>query len=79
MWHSTKRSSIFDLGSLTPKIWHKIAYKSACMTDTPEMFGPASAILGMADSVEVGTMPSVRPTLVAMTTKFGHFFSQNRV
>ena len=47
MLHSTKLfSSIFDLSPLTPKIYstkiflHKIAYKSACMADRPQMFGP---------------------------------------
>jgi len=58
MWHSTKRcSSIFDLGPLTPKIYSpkfgkKIAYKSACMADRPEMFGPTRGFSGMADSME---------------------------
>jgi len=36
---------MFDLGLLTPKIYspkfgHKIAYKSACTADRPDMFGP---------------------------------------
>jgi len=53
MWHSTKCcSSIFDLGPLTPKIWHKIAYKLACMAGRPEMFGPTRGFSGMADSME---------------------------
>jgi len=57
MWHSTKCcSSIFDLGPLTPKIYsqnlHKIAYKSACMADRPEMFGPTRGFSEMADSME---------------------------
>jgi len=59
MWHTTKRcSSIFDLGPLTPKIYcqklflHKIAYKSACMADRPEIFGPTRGFSGMADSME---------------------------
>ena len=57
MTPSTKRfSSIFDLGPLTPKIYspffHKIAYKSACMADRPEMFGPTRGFSGMADSME---------------------------
>ena len=58
-WHSTKLfSSIFDLGPLMPKIYspklflHKIAYKSACMADTPQMFGPTRGFSGMADSME---------------------------
>ena len=53
MTPSTKRcSSTFDLGPLTPKIysqnWHKIAYKSACMADRLEMFGPTRGFSGMA-------------------------------
>jgi len=57
MWHSTKRcSSIFDLGPLTPKIYsrnlYKIAYKSACMADRPEMFVLTRGFSGMADSME---------------------------
>jgi len=31
---------------------HKIAYKSACMTDRPEMFAPTRGFSGMADSME---------------------------
>jgi len=82
MWHSTKRcSSIFDLSPLTPKnflskIWQKIAYKSACMADRPEMFGPTGGLSGMADSME----NVVEPTLVAMATKFWQIwdiFAQN--
>jgi len=56
MWHSTKRcSSIFDLGPQRPKFTpqnlqlHKIAYKSDCMTDRPEMYGPTRGFSGMAD------------------------------
>ena len=53
---STKRSYIFDLGPITPKIYspnlHKIAYKTAYMADRPEMFGPTRGFLGMADSME---------------------------
>jgi len=49
-------SSIFDLGPLTPKIYsqnlYKIAYKSACMADRPEMFGPTRGFSGMADSMQ---------------------------
>jgi len=37
-FYKTLFDSIFDLGPLTPKIWPKIAYNSACMADTPEMF-----------------------------------------
>jgi len=49
--------SIFDLGHLTPKIYspklrHKITYKSACMADRPEMFGPTRGFSGMANSME---------------------------
>ena len=54
MWHSTKRSSIFDLGPLTPKIYsQKFAQnKSACMADRPDVFGPTRVFSGMADSME---------------------------
>jgi len=31
---------------------HKIAYKSACISDRLEMFGPTRGFLGMADSME---------------------------
>jgi len=50
-------SSIFDLGPI-PKFTpqnshlHKIAYKSACMADRPDMFGPTRGFSGMADSME---------------------------
>jgi len=30
----------------------KIAYKSVCMADRPEMFGPTRGFSGMADSME---------------------------
>jgi len=75
MTPSTKHcSSIFGLGPLTPKIYshnlHKIAYKSACMADRPEMFGPTRGFAGMADSMEPCKM-LWGPTLVAMATKFG--------
>ena len=64
VWHSTKRcSSIFDIGPLTPKIWHKIAYRSACMADRPEMFGPTRGFSGMADSMEPYRMLWGRPLL----------------
>ena len=58
MCPSTKRcSSIFDLGpryssKFTPQNLHKIAYKSACMADRPEVFGPTRGFSGMADSME---------------------------
>jgi len=32
--------------NLLPKIWHKIAYRSACMEDRPEMFGPTGGFRG---------------------------------
>jgi len=76
MTSSTKRcSSIFDLGALTPKIYsqklflHKIAYKSACKADRPEMFEPTVGVFG--DGRFNGTMQNVGPTIVAMATKFG--------
>jgi len=54
MCRSKKRCSlIFDLGPLTPKIYSpKFAqnrlprYKSACMPDRPEMFGPTGGFRG---------------------------------
>jgi len=66
-------SSIFELGPLTPKIYspklHEIAYKSACMADRPEMFGPTRGFSGWPIH---GTMQNVvGPTLVAMATTFG--------
>jgi len=42
---------------------HKIAYKSACMADRLEMFGPNRGFLGMADSVELCKMLWGRPLL----------------
>jgi len=49
-------SSIFDLGPKKPKIYsaklHKIAYKSACMADRPEMFVPTRGFSEMTDSME---------------------------
>jgi len=67
MWHSTKLfCSIFDLGpyrpKFTPQNLDKIAYKSACMADGPEMFGPARGFSGMADSMEPCKMLWGRPT-----------------
>jgi len=67
-WHSTKRCSyIFDLGTLTPRIYpqnlHKIAYKSACVADRPEMFGPTRGFSGMANSIEPCKMLWGRPLL----------------
>jgi len=49
--HSTKRcSSIFDLGpshpKFTPQNLHKIACKSACTADRPEMFRPTRGFSG---------------------------------
>ena len=79
MTKTTKRSSIFD--SAPPPnaqiSWHspaqnlhKIAYKSACMADRPEMFGPT--IGGFRDGRFNETMQNVvGPTLVAVATKFG--------
>jgi len=68
MCPSTKPfSSIFDLGPLTPKIYspklHKIDYKSACMADRPEMFGPTRGFSGMADSMEPYKMLWGKPLL----------------
>jgi len=58
-----------------PKIYSpkfaKIAYKSACMADRPEMFGPTRGFSGMADSMEPTMQNVVGPTLVAMAVKFG--------
>jgi len=61
-------SSIFDLGPLTPKIYSpkfkkKIAYKSACMADRQEMFGPTRGFSGMSDSMEPCKMLWYRPLL----------------
>ena len=38
--------------NLLPQICTKIGYKSACMADRPEMFGPTIGFSGMADSME---------------------------
>ena len=35
---------------------HKIAYRSACMAERPEMFAPTRGFLGMADSMETCKM-----------------------
>jgi len=77
MTPSTKCCSlIFDLGPLTSKIYsqnlHKIAYKSACMADRPEMFGPTAYQGVFGDGRFNGTMQNVvMPILVAMATEFG--------
>jgi len=68
MCPSTKLSSIFDLGPKSPKFtpqnfWHKIAYKSACIADRPEMFRPTRGFSGMADSMEPCKMLRGRPFL----------------
>jgi len=51
--------------NLLPKICTKsqIAYKSACMADTPQMFGPTRGFSGMADSMEPCKMLWRRPLL----------------
>jgi len=59
---------------LTPKIYsrknlHKIAYKSACMADRPDVFGPTRGFSGTADSMEPCKMLWADP--FAMATKFG--------
>ena len=69
MWHSTERcSSVFDLGPLTteiysPQIWAKIAYKSTCTADRPEMFAPIRGFSGMADSMVTCKVLWGRPLL----------------
>jgi len=72
MTPSTKRCSlIFDLGPLAPKIYSpKFAKKSPIsLADVPEIFAP-NGVFG--DGWFNGTMQNVvRPTLVAMATKFG--------
>ena len=49
-----KMLSMYDLGPLTRKIYSSNLhiYKSACMADRPEMFGPTRGFSGMADSME---------------------------
>jgi len=42
--------------NLLPLICKKTAYKSACMADRPEMFGPTRGFSGMADSMEACKM-----------------------
>jgi len=42
---------------------HKIAYKSACIADRPEMFGPTRGFSGMADSMELCKTLWGRPLL----------------
>ena len=37
---------------ITAQNLHKITYKSACMADRLEMFGPTRGFSGMADSME---------------------------
>ena len=77
MWHSSKLfSSIFDLGPLTHKIYSpkfgtKLP-KSACMADTPEMFGAAIGFSGMADSMEPYKMLWGLP-LLPWQRNFGKF------
>jgi len=69
MWHSTNRcSSIFDFGTLTPKIYPSklalwviesvIVYIDVCHGS-------------VGQSVHTKTCMWVRPTLVAMATTFG--------
>ena len=48
--------------NLLPKIWHKIACKSTCMANRPEMFAPIRGLAGMADLMEPCKM-SGRPLL----------------
>ena len=77
MTPSTKRcSSIFDLGpqhpKFTPQNLHKIAYKSACMTDRPDMFRPTRGFRGWTIQWNHAKCKNVvRPTLVAMAATFG--------
>ena len=56
-WFRPKRSKF------TPQNLHKIAYKSACMADKPEMFAPTRGFSGMADSMEPCKMLWDRPLL----------------
>jgi len=49
--------------NLLPKIWAKIAYKSACMAERPQMFAPTRGFSGMADSMETCKMLWGRPWL----------------
>jgi len=52
------------------------------MTNIPDMFAPTRGFSAMADSMEPCTMLWGRPTLVAITTKFGQIwaiFRQNRL
>jgi len=69
VWRSTKLfSSIYDLGTLTPKIdspkfRQKIAYNSARTADKTEMFAPTRGFSGMADSMEPYKMLWRRPLL----------------
>jgi len=57
--------------NLLPKICTKsqIIYKSACMADRPEMFGPTRGFSGMTDSMEPCKMSWADPCCLA--TKFG--------
>ena len=61
--------------NLLPKIWHKIAYKSACTAYTPEMFGPTRGF----SAIQCNHTNVVRPTLVAMATTFSLGAESNRL
>jgi len=58
--------------NLLPKIWHKIAYMSACMADRPEMFWPTKGFSGIADSMEPHKMLRGR-TLLPWQRNLGKF------
>jgi len=77
-WHSTKLF-FFDFRFVTPKIYspkfhcHKIAYKSACMPDRPDVFGPTRGddqgpiFVAMATTFSLGAESNLLP---ACTTYF---------
>jgi len=51
---------------------HKIASKSASVSDRPQMFGPTRGFLGIADLMETcKKVVEVGATLAAMATKSG--------
>jgi len=56
-------------------MWHKIAYKSACMADRPEIFEPTRGFSRWP--IQWNHAKCCGPILVAMATKFWQFFAQN--
>ena len=55
--------TLVDMATKFGLLLHKIAYKSACMADRPEMFGAYQRVFGDGDSMEPCKLLWGRPLL----------------